>query len=74
VALKLHSMGRGKWTLSRNNVPSGKLQRTRQSVILALADPECFLTVAERAELKTLVRNLIMSSHLLDDPSQIKAA
>ena len=74
MALKLHSMGPGKWTLSRNNVASGKLQRTRQSVILTLDDPECFLTVAEKAELETLVRNLILSSHALADRSQATAA
>ena len=67
MALKLHLTNPGEWILSRNSVAAGKLQRTRQSVILALANPEHPLSPCEKAELEKLVRNQIMSPNQLAD-------
>lgn len=63
MALKLQLVRPGEWTLSRNSVAAGKLRRTRQSVILAFADPQCCLSAEEKSELETLVRNLITTPY-----------
>jgi len=58
VALELQLRAPGEWTLKRDNVELGKLQRTRQTALFVLIDPKNVLRENEKEELAKLVRRL----------------
>ena len=74
MALALRLIGPGEWTLHRDNVESGKVQRTRQSVLFVLFDRKRALTTLEKEEFDKLARQLMMSSHSVAQPKRLKAA
>jgi hypothetical protein len=61
MAVALHFSGPGQWTLIRDDVPAGKLHRTRQNIIFALFDHKPPLTADETAQLHDLVQHLVLN-------------